>query len=401
MSFFFMGSTDDYEQEQQQERKARGEDISSEETKTKKSSHKLIPPVSDEIKLILKRTIVPDLTYVHVKSDIDQYDKFYHTTGSESLNKELYENARKIKRLYKNYPEYLWAVKVYEEYIYAIIDKYGSSEAVRVRLAHDMIDDWLPPNPVYSSAAPDYDLAKKGIITVSTFEDQDQEVDEEFIVEMIEELKISEEEADEIEVIADVETDRYVLSQYKSYATSKSSNSSSVSGGRVNISDLAKLQTMFKQNITGQSNIIEDTSSSHYLSKEPDKIREEFYTSKPFKLSQDEYEKLINGETNEEEDLNKMVKDPITRKYMTLGEYRARDTIRVMGNNGWNDIKILERFGVGSEREIEALKKKRNNKKKNKKLVDDTVASMLGGTNIEIMTTNSTEDMKNFLFGDD
>lgn len=402
MSIFF-GYEKDYEsfkkkegiedtpEEKEQKKKSQNENIikiSSEEPKE----------ISEEIMTILKRTRHREDPYkIYMQSNIDFYDRFYNSEGNQE--DELLLEARKIRRTYKNYSKYLYANHIRDLYIERLIEKYGGENRFALMYNTGGIDEWIPPFPIYSRHAPDYQMVKMGIFDFS----DDNDWDDDKIEEMMKELT-SQINPDAIDYIVDICTDMRDMKEIEEYEDSESSSRYTTNYSSVSVTDLENLQKIFRSwyrdEDEDKKEIEEDDGA---FSMTPRNIRKKYYEERPYK-NPGGLTKSMNGEDLGEEnnyDPNEMIFDDETQRAMPRKEYEARSLVRQLKEHGWSEMKLMKVFNVGSKYERKLLQRKAKNKKIARKqaisFLDDVTGNSgaLGDFDVSI-DDPVTEDYESF-----
>lgn len=383
----FIGYKDDLEelktkQESSNKQKAQNQ------AKKPKLTYNDIKGVPLQIMNDLKNVYIKnDFSTVYMMPDIHTYDEFYHREYNKEAD-ELLVEARNIKKIYKDYTKYLNACYIYDKYIDTLIEKYGGIDRFNMSLASDCVTDWIPRKPIFSKNSPDYELSLLGIIDTQTEDNFDEEVVATILGAMMDEFGI---DPSELETRGDVLTDRYFIN---SINDQDSTNSSSVSGS-VNISDLNQLQRIFSSWFTDEKK--QTRENIEMFSKTEKGIREAYFKQAAIDLK-GQLNKIMNGIdiTEEEFDPNEMVTDPVSNRPMTRADLEARKAIRLLQEDGWNEVKLMQRFGTASKYELSLLQRKSKNKKRNKRASSSLAADILGSNDYQ--SVDSIEDMQRLLF---
>ena len=371
--FMFFGTKADYkalaekgdikvEEDQKENKKIRTSpaiNVSSDDTST----------IDEETLKMLRRTRhLHDARIVYMQSDISFYDVFYRNSDDVIDDPELLQEARAIRRIYKTYPEYLYALHIRELYIEKLMEKVGNREMFNTLLRAGGIRDWMPPVPIYSKKAVDYDNGAHGIIDSSDLVEWDDDLLEAMIDELREYRGFSSDFSN-LEIVGGVLTDYMSLSHSDPVnrdITERSSGKTSV-----NLADMEELQKIFRgwyQDDTAKDSkkeVVDNSLEARAFSKTPENIERQYYYSRVFDFSK-EFKNVMNGIPNEPVyDPNEMVYDEVTSKPMTRREYDARCLVRTLKKSGWTDeLKVMKLMNVGSSREYSIMKRKANNKKR-------------------------------------
>lgn len=330
-------------------------------------------PISEKMMSTLKRTRhLHDTRTVYMQSDMSFYDVFYKQTEDDIIDDpELLQEARSIRRIYKTYPEYLYALYIRELYIEKLVQKMGSEVMFTTLLRSGGITEWIPPAPIYSKKADDYEYGSNGLINSGDLIDWEDDL----LCDLLEQLQIEKgvtEDGSSVEVIGDVLTDH--LSICHSDSTGRCNETQQTGRMSVNLSDMNELQQIFRgwyQDDTSKSSkkTTEDRSlSAKAFRNTPERIRQDYYLSKIFDFSK-QFQNVLDGISNEPEyDPNELVYDSETSKPMSRKEYDARRLVRTLKDSGWTEsLKIMKLLNVGSSREQSILSRKNSAKKKRAK----------------------------------
>jgi hypothetical protein len=389
----FIGSVEEYKEQQEKQRQERLHGVNADGT-VRKIAYDNMDPISDDDLKILKQTINRhDAQTVYMQSDIGFYDEYYHE--DDSIEGDLLREAKKIRRIYKSYPKYLYAMYIRNLYLDFLADKHGGPDRFETYFSMGIINEWIPPIPVFSKSSSDYEQYKSGVIELNSVEFIDDDKLSEHAKLITEEEGI---DINEVGVTGDVMTSPVVLRHINDSSTvtgiTARSNNNAING--VDMDDLISIQNMFRSWYRPQvdTNVkpIEDL-----FSNTPEKIRERFYTSPIVDMGESKF----GGDIVEiEPDPNEMVIDKTLNRPMTRKEYEQREFIRLMSRAGWNEVRMMRYLGVGSKYEQQLMfnKEKRKNKanKKAKGLIDDILG---GGSSMEYI--DSIDQLKGALFGDD
>lgn len=374
--FMFFGTKDEYKayEKKHQPEQAKQTEERADHTKKEKgvSEDKKIISISasdtstidDETLRMLKRTRHRnDPQTVYMQSDVSFYDVYYTKDSSVIDDEELVKQARAINRIYKSYPKYLNALEIREAYMDKLIEKVGGYDLFVILLRSGSIQYWMPPVPIYSKRAEDYEDGSNGIIDTSVLFEWNDDWLEQHLENNLKELGITE---DDIEVVGDVATDIMTIRHSDLVGLGVESDRS-VSKS-VNLSDLHELQKMFRgwyQEDSPVETNVDATLAERAFSMTPERIRHDYYMSKTLNMNK-EFHNAINGIPNVEPyDPNEMVYDPVLNRPMARKEYNARELVRQLKESGWTEsLKLMKLLGVGSSREYSVMKKKNSKKKR-------------------------------------
>jgi len=296
----------------------------------------------DEMTILRRTRCAHDYDEVFMQSSLEFYDVYYNNNGE--ISQELRE-ARTIKRSYRNYEEYLEAIHRRNRYFDYLVEKYGEERFIE-RIQMGMIKEWIPPVPVLSRAAEDYDMYLSGTIPTKT-EVQPDGAAEEWLRIMKEEM------ADvEIEKSYTVEDSIGTAKQVKEKLDEEYSGGSFHSS----IGSLDELNKVFHSWYKPGG----EMDQSHEIFKNsPENIRKRFEEERPYS-EPGLLTKMVNHEEIPEKpiNMNEMVKDEKTGRPMTRKEHEQRLLIRFLAENGWSESRLLNYANVGSSLEKAQRKRK-------------------------------------------
>lgn len=364
--------------------------------------------IDEETLRMLKRTRHRnDTQTIYMQSDISFYDVYYKNEDSVIDDKELLQEARAINRIYKSYPKYLHALDVREEYIDKLIEKVGNEELFVTLLRAGGIRYWMPPVPIYSKRAEDYEDGVNGIIDTSVLYDFDDDWLDEFIDKKCIDMGFSPDGSD-IEISGSVATDILTINHSNLSGINRElTNSESKS---VNLSDLGELQKMFRgwyQDDTSSNDTVDKEKNSleqRAFSMTPERIRRDYYMSRVLDMNK-EFNNALNGIPNEEPyDPNEMVYDSEIGRPMSRKEHDARILVRQLKDSGWTEsLRLMKLLGVGSSREYSIMKKKNKKKKRaNNKKSSGTYSSndIYGEYDKDYKILSDLDSLKSQMFPD-
>lgn len=357
-------------------------------------------PISDEDLLILQQTRNRHDPYtVYMQSDVSFYDSFYNRTEEDNtIDPDLLKEVKNIKRVYKNYPAYSAAMFYREKYMNALVEKYGGETLYNFYSDIGMIRDWIPPIPIYSKTSSDYKFYQNGYYVAETINDWDDDK----IIDAVNTMAEEEfGEDSEIEFVSEVETDPVVLS-HSGLSDDNGNNAITYRGtpnnsiGTISANDIEGLQQMIRswwhEDEVKKEAAAENNPEMFRLS--PDKIKEQYYNESFIDL-RGLTEAFESGRYEEKDDFDpdKMVIDPATNRPMTAGELQTRQLIRHLAKNGWNEMGLLRRLGVGSNYEMRLLEQKKRNRKIANKKASSLVADIMGEDTDLIDDVSSLEQL--------
>ena len=399
-SFEFFGTKSEYEDYKRKNNVV--EDIKNPEEQTvvvqqnafQVISYENAKKIDDTVLNMLRRTRHHhDPQTVYMQSDVSFYDVFY-TSSEETIidDKELLEQARAIRRIYKSYPAYLYAMNIRDMYMEALEEKIGNDLLFSVFTKSGDAKVWIPPVPIYSKRAEDYENGQYGIIDTSEAFDWDDDLIIEIKNTLSEDKNIS--SAKDVSVTYGVATDNLTIinSDYPEDNAARSHKGVT----SVNLADMDELRKIFKgwyQDDTAKESkklSEEEALKKRAFSKTPERIERDYYLSQLPVLSRSLSDIMNDVALPSKYNPNEMVVDDKSGKPMTRKEHEVRTVFRLLKDAGWdNELKLMHLLGVGSSREYSILKTKQSKKKRrsNKKITtyadssDDT--GMYGDKNVE------------------
>lgn len=415
--FMFFGTKSEFKSFEQKEGKKKELDSqkrqSSEEEHPKENTNIIdisaddTSVIDDDTLRILKRTRHRnDVQTIYMQSDTSFYDVYYKSSEDSVIDdKELLQEARSINRIYKSYPKYLHALDVRDEYIDKLIDKVGSEELFVTLLRAGGIAYWIPPTPIYSKRAEDYEDGSDGIIDTSVLFDWDDDWLEYIIEKKCVDMGFQPDGSD-IEVTGSVCTDIPTINHSDLVGIDHDARNSG--GKSVNLSDMDELQKMFRgwyQDDTdkAKSEKTDNSLEERAFSMTPDKIRQRYFMSRVADMNK-EFNNALNGIPNEEPyDPNEMVYDPVLGRPMSRKELESRTLIRQLKESGWTEsLRLMKLLGVGSSREYSIMKNKNKKRKrtKNKKRSGTYANDIYGELDTGYQALSDLDSLKLQMFPD-
>lgn len=364
------------------------------------SSDQLADISEEDLKIIKQTRLKSDPYTVYMQSDAKFYDNHYNKEPetNEHISEDLLKKVKAIRRIYKNYRQYMDAMQIRDDYFDALVEKYGGEERFELFLKSGMVTDWLPPRPIYSTSSPDYQLYLQGGYEVENGWD-----DELFIEIMKEMLEIELESrgiktAADIGFVADVETNPLILARcqiedgkHSSFRVS-SRNNNSFDG--VTTNDLNALQDMITSWLA-PDRVVTEKNTSDMFSQTAEAIRERYYTA-PIVDGGGLAKAMDEGfDPDDNIDWNQMVTDSVSGRPMTRKELYNRQFVRFLAENGWNELRLMRHFGVGSSFEIKLMENRRRANAKAKKKAASFMNDILGESFNEI---SSIDQLDTILF---
>ena len=345
--------------------------------------------ITDEEMVILNKVILKsNPEEVYMQEDVDFYDSYYFNKGNSLIDEDLLKEARGIRRIYKNYTKYLYACYIREKYFDMLEEVFSRPSANRIMNIKTLPDDvFIPPYPMYSRNAPDYDKAMAGILSTEvpidppTYEELKELIDSYAKARGIDVLTI--------EHVHDICVDRVV----ESVITARNEEEHRFSGPSVNVADLDNLQRLIKS--WHQKEDEKKQQGRNIPFPESDAGRRYRCANKYAWHIIDEMEKV----NDESEDENELVYDEKTKHTMTRRELKQRQMVRLMASEGgWDEIKLMQQLQVGSKIERTKLKNKAARRKKARKkaasFLEDVMGDSIAGESI------TPDELRRYLFSD-
>lgn len=358
----------------------------------------------DTLRMLRRTRHRNDTRTVYMQPDVSFYDVYYNNSGNGVIDdKELLQEARAINRIYKSYPKYLHALDVRDEYIEKLIEKIGNEDLFITLLRAGGIRYWIPPNPIYSKRAEDYEDGANGIIDTSVLYEWDDEWLENITEKRCVEMGFLPDGSD-VEVEGSVATD--MTSILHSDLIGLDRDAVRTGSQSVNLADLGELQKMFRgwyQDDNKSESSPDTTLEKRAFSMTPDKIRMDYYMSRVLDMNR-EFNNVLNGIPNEEPyDPNEMVYDSELGRPMSRKEHDARTLVRQLKDSGWTEtLRLMKLLNVGSSREYSIMKKKNKKKKRasNKKSSGTYSHDIYGELDTDYRVLSDLDSLKSQMFPD-
>ena len=346
--------------------------------------------ITDEEMVILNKVILKsNPEEVYMQEDVDFYDSYYFNKGNSLIDKDLLREARSIRRIYKNYTKYLYACYIRERYLDMIEEVFSSPSDNTVMNLKSIPDDvFIPPSPMYSRNAPDYDKAMAGILTTEIpIEPVPPEELEKMINSYAESRGI---DVTNIGTTHEVCVNRVV----ESVMLERGNSDTKFSGPSVNVTDLDNLQRLIKSWHQKEDEKKKQVRNIPFPESDAGK-RYRYLNAYAWHII-DEMEK----EEDQEEDENELVHDEKTKHTMTRKEYNQRQMVRFMAREGgWDEIKLMQQLQIGSKIERTKLKNKAARRKKARKKASNFFSEAMGDNSFgdDIITP---DELRRYLFND-
>ena len=363
-----------------------------------------MPDISaEDLKIITQSRHRHDCFTVYMQSDIGFYDDHYNTEDDIEdlpIERELYEQVKAIRRIYKNYFAFNDALTLRDKYIDALIEKYGGEEMFGIYAKSGAIKEWLPPMPVYSKSSPDYKYFLEGKFNIPA--DWDDDKIEEVMAEYIREFEETH-NIDDVEIEGDVLVSPILLQQLNAIepksGISRSPNYGNGFGG-VTTYDVQAMSDLVRSWIDPSESSIKPTtikSTNQYFGLTEKAIKERYYKDAPISTN-DLAEAIRKGHYDEpEEDMNEMVVDPVSKRPMTRAEYESREFVRALVADGWNELRLMRKLGIGSNYELQRMEQKRRRRKKATKTASSFISDLTG---YDVDQVCSLDELDEVLFND-
>lgn len=336
----------------------------------------------------------PDV--ICMQEDFSFYDDYY--LSNVKIDDVLLAEARKIRRIYRDYEKYMYACYIREKYLSCLEEKYGTDTLLRYTKNNTIMvprDVFIPPYPIYSKNAKDYDAVMSGTYTPKQ-EDIDPPSEEE-LMRVMDSLKESLGRNVGIETTpGGILTFRPGLALYDGENITHSSKWSGPSS--VSVTDLDSLQKMIRSWHRKEDAKMEQTRSRIPFPKSEEGIKQWYLNELAYVIED------YMAKENQEDDENEMTYDEISKKPMTKKELNRRKTLRMLANNcGWDMVKLMSQLNVGSKMERKVMRNKQKGKKKAIKKATDFMSGIMGETieyDYESPSAMSGEELMSYLFND-
>lgn len=352
------------------------------------------PTVSDEELNILRNTILRNNPEeVYMQEDMTFYDSYY--LSEHHIDDALMEEVRKIRRIYKNYPKYLYACYIRDKYLDLLEEKYGTSSPLAFKMGMTTIavprDTFIPPEPIYSRNAPDYNksISDKIDIHLPAKEMVTEEI-EQLLKHIGNSLDVNPE---------DIKVNSHGVMAKKEvldfYFDGKDDNSSyQYSGRSINVKDLDAIQKMIRSwNKPEEPTTLKE--EKRIMFPDSEKGREERIR---WRFNYELAEAIEHPEVEKDTD---MVYDDVTNKPMTRKELNQRKLARMLEDYGWDALKIMTQLGIGTKVDRMITRTKNKRRKKSKKKAAGFFDGIMGGDDTYDDPINDVDDLRRLFFDND
>lgn len=352
--------------------------------------------VSDnELQLLDKVLLRGNPEDVFMQEDISFYDNYY--LNDVKMDDFLTSEVRKIRRIYRNYTKYLYACYIRDKYFDALTEQYQMDTILKysdqdvVRIPKDV---YLPPDPIYSKNAEDYEKVMRGGYSPELpFDEPSEEEVRELLQSMIDASGIN---LDEVECdCSGVIVYKPALASYDEMYSDNSSGKRYSGPSSVNVTDLDNLQKMIRSWYKKEDDKKELVKNRIPFPNSEEGMRQQYLNEFSFYILDH------IGDADDEEDENEMVYDDVSNKPMTRKEYNRRRTLRMLSDNsGWDMVKLMTQMNVGSKIERKMALRKRNRGKKMKKKAASFFHDVTGMSTDFDNPVTSVDDLRKYLFDD-
>lgn len=358
-----------------------------------------ITVTKEEFDLLDNVLIRDDPEEVFMQEDVSFYDSYYltHLKIDDTLTLE----ARKIRRVYRNYTKYLYACYIRDKYMDSVMEQYSEDDGTVLGCVDNYVPKipdsvFIPPEPMYSRNAEDYDKVMSGGYS---FETPFEEPTEEEIEELLQTMVALSGRDPKTQTFDSGEPLVYLpaINDYENH--SSGSSSSRYSGpSSVSVADLDALQKIIKSWHKPENTVAESTKNRVKFANSPAGIKEQYEMQYAFYIAE-HIDSIINGE--DEDDDNSLVYDEVTNHPMTKRELRKRNTIRAMSEyGGWDAVKLMSQMNIGSKIERTLAKRKQKRRKKLSKKASSFFNDISGSDSSYADPVTSVEDLRRYLFED-
>lgn len=352
----------------------------------------------EELDLLDNILLRNDPDVVYMQEDFSFYDEYY--LSDTKIDDALLTEVRSLRRIYRNYEKYMYACYIREKYLSYLHEKYAVDSIVKYTGEDTVVvprDVFIPPYPIYSKNAKDYDEVMSGRYTPKPEEIEPPSREElETLIDHL--LEWMDRDPSKIKCVpGGIETFLPALAVYDTDESiphsSKWSGPSSVS-----VTDLDSLQKMIRSWHKKEEAEVEQTRERIPFPMSEEGIKKRYYNEIAYYI-----EDHID-DANKDPDENEMVYDDVSKKPMTRKEYLRRKTLRMLAENaGWDMVKLMSQLNVGSKMERKILRNKAKGRKKAIKKANDFMSSITG-TAVDYDYGNtaamSGEELRAYLFGD-
>lgn len=351
----------------------------------------------EEIYLLNNILIRDDPDVIYMQEDFSFYDDYY--LSDVKIDDVLLEEARKIRRIYRNYEKYMYACYIREKYLRCLNERYAVDSILKYTNQDTVViprDVFIPPYPIYSKNAKDYDQVMSGCYVPKV--EEIEPPSEEELLELLDHLaKYTGIDPDSVESVpGGIITFRPALMEYDDGQILHSTKWSGPSS--VSVTDLDQLQKLIRSWHKKEDAKVEQIRDRVPFPQSEEGIKTRYYNEIAYMI-EDYMEKEKAGV-----DENEMVYDEFSKKPMTRKEYQRRTTLRRMANDcGWDMVKLMSQLNVGSKMERRILHNKAKSKKKAKKKAVDFMSGIMGTSvdyDYESPSAMSGEELRQYLFGD-
>ena len=345
----------------------------------------------DELALLDNIILKNDPNLVYMRSDIEAYDSLYFTDNSDIAN-ELLKEVRGLRRVYRNYRQYLYACYLRDKYLDSLEQQFHTDDdtIMRFKDTRRVVNlppgTFIPPVPIYSRHAEDWDKVKNGTFSVSNIIMQ---ADEDAALEAFDRFRSSIDVSD-MQFVTGVMTDRRIMNSELADNELENSRFSNATKS-VNVADLDAVQKYMRYWFKKEKEEDDSIRSKVPFPKSEEGMRKLTEMALGMEVLENYYSKK-----DDSTDDNEMVFDEVLQKPMSRKEYNRRMSLRtVCDAGGWDIVKVMSQLKIGSKYERRLAKSKSKRNHKIKKQVDSFMSSLEGDDSMSI------EELQKYLFGED
>ena len=350
----------------------------------------------DELKMLKNILLRGNPEEVFMQEDVSFYDTYY--LSNVKIDDALTAEVRKIRRIYRNYTKYLYACYIRDKYMDLLLEQYSDQSSIFRFIGQPMNripdDVFIPPNPIYSKHAEDYEkVMSGGYVMEMPFEEPSEEEIAELLQSLIDGCGL---DPNTIEIDSNgVEVFKPVLESYAEACGENDSHSRYSGPSSVNVADLDMLQKMIRSWHKKEDDEKETLRTRVPFPKSENGMRELYYNEFSYYIM-DHLDEIMNGE---DYDPNELVYDDVTKRPMTRSEYNRRKTLRSLSENGgWDMVKLMSQMNVGSKIERKMAMSKNKRKKRARKKAASFFSDITGGNLDFDEPVTSVDELRKMLF---
>lgn len=320
-----------------------------------------IPTITEEERAILRKTLLKDNPEnVYMQEDVSFYDGYY--LSEHTIDNGLMDEVRKIRRIYKNYPKYLYACYIRDIYLDILEEQYGTSSPLAIAKGLTLVDvpkdTFIPPEPIYSRNAPDYEQSLSHRIGATI---EGTEMTPEETMELLQDIgNALDVRPEDIKVNSHgIMAKKEVLDYY--FGEDAKQSTAQFSGRTINVKDLDAIQKIMRSWSVPDQTLPENEDYPIPFPESEAGMWEQIRWRASYELT-DALEHPVQELGTD------MVYDEVTKKPMTRQELQQRSMVRMLGEHGWDALKVMSQLGIGSkvDRMLDRTKRKRRKKSRKK-----------------------------------